>query len=108
MIRVKVSRNIFRKGALLLGLNLRQLILSGVCLGVCAGEVLLLKDQMDMNSIGGIVFLTLIVFVIGFIFPFQGKSLIGILISSFKGVDKRPFMSEGVYNREDDNENELF
>lgn len=98
MIKVKVTRNIIRRGAVMYGLTIRQIATAAVGLIVAVVEIFLLKDITSMDLMMTIVFATLVLF-IGFgVVHIQGMSLFKFIMLAFKGADKRPYNSKGVFS----------
>ncbi len=100
MIKVRITKNIIRKGEIGFGLSLSQIIIGICALAVGIGMYLLLKDKLSMNLLMSIIFITMAAFVFLGIIRIDGMSLGAVLLSSFKGVDKRPYCIEGVWKNE--------
>jgi hypothetical protein len=99
-MKVKITKNIIRKGEVGFGLTLPQIII-GVCgLAVGLGMFLMLKDKMSLNLLMTLIFIVMALFIMFGIVRVDGMSLGAILISTFKGVDKRPYCVEGVCRNE--------
>lgn len=100
MIKVKITKNIIRKGEVGFGLSLSQIIIGACGLSVGFGMFLMLKDKMSLNLLMTLIFIVMALFMFFGIVRVDGMSLGAILISAFKGVDKRPYCIEGVCRNE--------
>ena len=100
MIKVKVTKNIIRKNEVAFGLNRAQVIVAAVGLAIGMLEIYLLKGITTTDTRMTIVFFSMAAFIFGGIVQINGTSLMSTLTKSLKGVDKRPYNKEGVYNDE--------
>ncbi len=98
MIKVRITKNIIRKGEVGFGLSLSQIIMGVCALAVGIGMFLLLRDSVSTNLLMTLIFVVMALF-LGFgIVKINGMSLFKLLFSSLKGSDKRPYCIEGVYH----------
>ena len=103
MIRVKITKNIIRNGALLMGMTVSQIVTAVIGLVVSGIEIVLLYNVMDINGIMTIVFFTLLLFVGLGIVKIQGLSLFKFLVLALKGPDKRPYSTNGIFTETKEN-----
>lgn len=98
MIKVKVTKNIMRKGTVAAGLTMKQIIIGIIGLLSGLGILALFWGKININILMSLVFL-IILLVIGFgVIQIQGMSLFKFLWLGFKGPDKRPFHVKGVFS----------
>ncbi len=97
-MKVKVTKNIIRDGTSFLGLRLSQIAALILSLIIAFITIFLLYDKLNIDFLMTIVFIE-IALTIGFgVIRVQGLSLFKYAVQSFKGIDKRPYSSQGVYN----------
>ena len=97
-MKVKVTKNIIRDGTSFLGLRLSQIVALVFSLIVSFITIFFLYDKMNINILMSIVFVELAITIALGVIRVQGLSLLSIAVQSLKGVDKRPFSSQGVFN----------
>ncbi|GHU58135.1 hypothetical protein FACS1894133_2320 [Clostridia bacterium] len=107
MIKAKALKNIMRNGTVVLGIMLpvtvTQIVTAALALVLAVLEIYFLRTRMEINSVMSIVFVTIFVFVSIGIVKIQGMSLVKLLyLTIFKAVDKRPYQSKGVFDKDDD------
>lgn len=100
MIKVRVTKNIIRKNEVAFGLTRAQVIITIIGFIIGLLELKLLKGVTSVDVRMTIVFFTMAAFIFGGIVQINGTSLMSTLTKSLKGVDKRPYNKEGVYNDE--------
>lgn len=97
MIKVKVTKNIIRKGEIMWGLTLPQILMGVAALAVGSGMFLMLKDTMDINLLMTLIFIVMALFLFCGIIRVHGVPFGVYLLKCLKGVDKRPYCMKGVY-----------
>ncbi|MDO5558368.1 MAG: PrgI family protein [Oscillospiraceae bacterium] len=101
MIKVKVTKNIIRKGNVAFGLDTKQVIIGFTA--VCIGGLLffLLRNIVSTDLLMTIIFVTMAVIIFCGVIQINGVSFISFLMKGIQGVDKRPFDRKGVYNNDE-------
>ncbi len=97
MIKVRVTKNIIRKGEVMWGLTLPQILMGVAALAVGVGMFLMLKDSMSMNGLMTLIFCVEALFLFCGIIRIHGMPFGIYLIKSFQGVEKRPYCMKGVF-----------
>lgn len=96
MIKVKITKNIMRKGDVGFGLSFSQIIIAACALCVGIGIFLMLKDHVSTNILMTLIFLVMGLFIFFGVVRINGMSFGKMLMLSFKGVEKRPYCTKGV------------
>lgn len=99
-MKVKVTKNIIRDGTSFLGLRLSQIAALILSIIISFITIFFLYDKLNIDFLMTIVFVEIALTIGLGVIRVQGLSLLSIAIQSFKGVDKRPYSSQGVYNNE--------
>lgn len=100
MIKVKVTKNIIRKGEIGWGLTLPQIIMGIAAFMVGIGMFFMLKDKMSLNALMTLIFIVMALFLFCGVIRIHGVPFGFYLIKCFKGVDKRPYCTKGVFTNE--------
>lgn len=100
MIKVKVTKNIIRRGTVLLNITLSQLIWGGISFAAAVVTFLLLKDSMNIEAVLMIAFVVSAAIAFGGIVRIQGIPFFTFVLMGLKGVDKRPFHIEGGFRND--------
>jgi hypothetical protein len=105
MIKTKITKNIFQEHMVFMGLTLKQLIfgIAGFALG--GAEIYFLINKIPMDALMTLVFFTILIFVAVGVVRINGMSTLKFVMLAFKGTDKRPYHSKGVFSTDEKNKN---
>jgi hypothetical protein len=97
MIKVKVTKNIMQKGAVIAGLNLKQLVIGALGIAAGFGTLALGWGKIHIDVLMTLVFAIIVAVIIFGVVQINGMSFAKFLFLGLKGVDKRPYCTKGVF-----------
>lgn len=97
MIKVKVTKNIIRKGNNSLGLSTKQMVIAAIAAMLGVAMYFIFRNMMNLEVLFTLIFIVVAGIIMFGCVNIQGMSLFEYFLKMFKGVDVRPYKTEGVF-----------
>lgn len=98
MPKAKITKNIIRKGEVIMGLTKTQIMWAAVSFGVGILMFTLLRNKINIELLMTLIFFVMAAITLSGVVKIQGVSFVKFIILGFKGVDKRPYNAKGVFD----------